>query len=865
MSLGKLCLLFSRGILVLFLQFSLSEYRNVQNPCYLKREFYPNYQKDGDLIIGAFLSVWKQSFDYNKPRFFRSTPPFHGETYRVLSKEYQNFLAFQFAVDEINKDPHLLPNTTLGFQIFNNFHDNIITVENSLKWLSGWGRTIPNYSCGKQQKSVAVIGGRSTPLSITLANILGLYKIPQISYGSFDSLLTEKVKWPYVYQMAKRDSTLHLAMVQLMLHFGWTWVSLVLSDDMKGEEFFKDIKEEMDGKGICLAIKKIVSQMSRNEYHDEIKFILRITESSSNVIIIYGDTNSLHELLSAIVHRRFHGKLIVTTSSWDFTISDFDGVSVDFHGTIVLSHTNIDVPDFTDFLQTVNPIENHEDIFLKAFMESLFDCRISEETPGEMILNPCSKSFSLAEVDPTKLDMIMTDLSSNVYHAVYTVAYALHEILQIHSKETSEFEGTPEFSWKLHSFLKCTNLDDSSDETCRDKASLAPESYDILNFKAFSNLDEAFVKVGKVNLGKPFPQGIRIYEEDIDWPHDFLQTPSSICSQSCVPGFRKAAREGEPICCFDCTRCLDGQISNQTNAEQCLKCSEDQFPNTERDRCLPKTVTFLKYGEPLGIALTSSALCFSLFTVFVLGLFVKHRDTPIVKANNRSLSYILLISLTLCFLCSLFFIGHPSTATCLLRQTMFAVVFTIAIASILAKTITLFLAFKATKPGSRLKKWLGSKTSFCLILICSLIQMCFCGIWLGMSPPYMDIDIHSEPGQIIIQCNEGSIIAFYCALGYIGFLALASFMVAFLARNLPDTFNESKFLTFSMLLFCSVWISFLSMYQSTKGKFMVAVEIFSILASSAGILIFIFAPKCYIILLRSDINTLDLQKRKADP
>ncbi|XP_034260343.1 vomeronasal type-2 receptor 26-like [Pantherophis guttatus] len=668
------------------------------------------------------------------------------------------------------------------------------------------------------------------------------------------------------YRMAPNESLQVVGIIQLLKHFGWTWIGLLILDDDSGDNFLRSLEPLLSENRICSAfVERFPKQAFIFIFQNPMvgRINVHIRETKVNTFIFYGESFTAMLLFVFVKYAdESRGKLWILTAQIDLTLTSLHRPSdlQLFDGAISFAiHSNV-LSEFEEFLWAIKPFQTQRDSLLKEFWEQGFDCVFSESNKQVESDEICTGKEELKKLPAHLFEM--TGHSYSIYNAVYAVAHAVHgmNILKSKYKRVTEIrrnELQDQGIWKLHWFLQGLTFNNSHGEIVSiNHQGEVLSGFDITNVVMFPNNSYRKVKIGKMDPTALEGSEFVIHEDLIVWHKYFKQVlPRSVCNNPCPAGYQKKKKEGEKFCCYDCDPCSDGKISNMSDVIACSECPEDQYPSKDKVRCIAKIVTFLTYEEPLGISLVVVAVLFSIITVFILGIFIKYKDTPIVKANNKDLTYTLLISLLLCFLCSFLFIGKPLKVICFLRQSVFGIIFSVAISSVLAKTIMVIAAFMATKPGSGMRKWLGKKLSFLIVFSGSFIQAGICLVWMITSPPFPELNMQSVTEEIIAECNEGSVVMFYLVLGYMGFLSLISFMVAFLARNLPDTFNEAKFITFSMLMFCSVWLSFVPTYLSTKGKYMVAVEIFSILASSAGLLGCIFSPKCYIILLRPELNS----------
>ncbi|XP_038671931.1 extracellular calcium-sensing receptor-like [Scyliorhinus canicula] len=774
-----------------------------------------------------------------------------------------------FAIREINKDQMLLPNIKLGYQIYDTCATHTQSLRSALASTSrqsGRSDETSSQDCEGFSSFPVIVGDSGSTQSMIIQRTLGPFRIPMVSYFASCACLSHRNKFPAFFRTMPSDAHQAQGVARLVQRFGWTWVGSIAGDDDYGHNGIQAFSDEVRKLGVCIAFTEVLPKM-----HSRRK-ILQITEtikaSTARVIVMFAIEGDAYPLIREVVKQNITGRQWIASEAWVTsaliaTKENFLSLS----GTIGFAIHRAEIPGLRSFLLQVHPFKTPNNLFVKELWETIFKCSLgtSENIKGmntsAIAHRRCTGLEDLNNTYSIYSDVSELRVSYNVYKAVYTIAHALHSLNSCKNGTGSLpnntcaniFNFKP---WQLLHYLKDVRYTNKfGEEVYFDENGDPIASYDIINWHKNADGSIKYVKIGRFDATLGLGHNLLINEQNIVWHNNQMTVPQSVCTHRCPPGTRKAVQQGQPLCCSDCLPCPDGEISNDTDSLNCVPCALEHWSNPQRNECIPKEIEFLSFEEAMGITLTTVSLLGTASTVSVAGVLWHYRKTPIVRANNSELSFLLLLSLVLCFLCSLTFIGQPSVWSCMLRHTLFGVSFVLCISCVLAKTLVVLMAFKATLPNNNMMKWFGTLQQILSVLLCTVVQVVICVVWLLVSSPFPVKQTKYYNQKIIFECDLGSVTAFCCVLGYIGFLSCMSFVLAFLARKLPDNFNEAKFITFSMLIFCAVWLTFIPAYISSPGKYTVAVEIFAILASSFGLLICIFAPKCYIILFKPENNT----------
>ncbi|KAF7235741.1 Extracellular calcium-sensing receptor [Varanus komodoensis] len=542
-----------------------------------------NFYSPGNYIIAAAISADPgRSVKYT----FKEPPSNH--LVGSGSTDYWKILSFMFAIQQINQNPSLLPNITLGYSIYDVYNDARLTSDAAIDLLSTSQTHAPNYKCGRQNHLLAVLEASDSDNSMQLSNMLGIYKIPQVTNAFTSQVVTEKTQSPFFYRMVPKEGIQYPGIVKLLLHFRWMMVGLFTLDTENGERFMRTMEPELQRNGICVLFSNSVSQLKSNNVRLHYESLMKMVEI--NVFVYFAEIHALFygmhivEVAIQMFGNPIIGKVWITTTLWDFSL---DLVYTD----VFFQH----IHGFFSFILQTKQMMNYNGfipfyIAILKFVRKTFECSYSKHMQSVKGWRRCRVTEKLGALEQAHMERALSMDSFLSYNSIQALAKAM-DVAFSSSCRMMQMEGGGMLDmqklqpWQLHAFLRDPQFQNNSiDGVYLDENGELAANFHLVKWVKFPNRTVERMRVGSLKKWGMSGLKFTIDQEAIMRPKALNQPlPQSRCVDSCRPGFFKVAQEGKPVCCYDCVPCPEGTISTQEDhipipdvagkaPEQCLLC-----------------------------------------------------------------------------------------------------------------------------------------------------------------------------------------------------------------------------------------------------------------------------------------------------
>ncbi|XP_076306569.1 metabotropic glutamate receptor 2-like [Tachypleus tridentatus] len=766
-----------------------------------------------------------------------------------------------YTIDWVNNQKDFLPGITLGGYILDDCDKDTYGLEQAVDFIKGSIRNIDDgtYRCPDgsspviRQKIISgVLGAASSVTSIQVANLLRLFKIPQVSFFSTSPELSNKQRFEYFLRTVPSDTNQAQAMVEIVKILNWTYVSILYEESTYGIKAFNVLEERLAQNNICIAVKEKLTKdsgVASERVYDKIVRKL-LSKQRARGVIIFGSDQEVAGVMRAVKRNNVTGYFSwIGSDGWSARALVFDGNEPQVEGTLSVQPRAHVVEGFDDYFLGLNVKNNQRNPWFIEYWEQYFQCKWINST-----VTPYNQNYDKF----CSGDEVMT--YSNGYEperqlqfvsdAVLSFAYAFRDMHQNLCggkpglcQGMNPIDGTEllKYMYKVH----FTGL--SKDEFEFSKNGDGPARYNIIHFKQIKPRSYQWVRVGEYRDGQLTLNlsqiQFRLYEKAM---------PLSVCSDPCEKGQAKKFVEGEN-CCWHCFNCTKYQVL--LSETQCVECPLGFLPDHNHEDCIAIPELYMSPDSYWAIGALAFSTTGISVTVFVILVFIRYNDTPVVRASGRELSYVLLAGVLMCYGMTYILVQKPTNFICGAQKAGIGLCFAVVYSALLTKTNRIARIFKAGKRSARRPSFISPKSQLVICGALISVQISITTVWLAFTPPRAIYHYPTREDNHVV-CAASINASYMVAFAYPITLTLICTVYAILTRKIPEAFNESKYIGFTMYTTCIIWLAFVPIYFSTAEHVALNVTTMSVAISlsSTVTLVCLFTPKLYILLLHPEKN-----------